>query len=231
MTLRQRVPEGLKRAIRPVYRSLSDIVGRRRHKPRTSEELRAYWQAPADPGNKPAAYVEIGHGSSEFLVELVRQHATPDVKILEIGCNAGRNLDHLFRAGYTNLSAIEINQDAIDVFRSTYPDTSAVTTILVGPVEDHIGRLADRQFDLVFTMAVLEHIHEDSRAVFGEIARVTGRTLITIEDEREYSDRTFPRNYRRVFEPLGFPQIEEIPGESIPDLFSGFVGRVFRRGA
>jgi hypothetical protein len=34
-----------------------------------------------------------------------------------------------------------------------------------------------------------------------------------------------------VFEPLGFAQIEEIPGEAIPDLFSGFVGRVFQRGS
>lgn len=228
---RQSIPEPLRRVARPLYRWGRSTLDRLTHRPKSRDELHTYWASPPEAINAPASYVEIGHGSSEFLVELVRRHAPPGARILEIGCNAGRNLDHLFRAGFTNLSAIEISQGAIDTFRSVYPATAAATTVHLGPVEEQIRGLDDRSFDLVFTMAVLEHIHEDSNAVFAEIARVTRGALITIEDEREYSDRTFPRNYRRVFEPLGLEQVEEIPGDEIPDLFAGFVGRVFTRNA
>jgi hypothetical protein len=64
--------------------------------------------------------------------------------LLEVGCNVGRNLNDLHRAG-------------------------------VGPAETVLPTYAPRSVDLVFTMAVLEHIHPASRTVFAEIARVARR--------------------------------------------------------
>jgi hypothetical protein len=51
-------------------------------------------------------------------------------------------------------------------------------------VEDVVKSFGDRTFDLVFTMAVLEHIHTTSEWVFEEIVRITNRYVVTIEDER-----------------------------------------------
>ncbi len=144
-----------------------------------------------------------------------------------IGCNAGRNLDHLHRGGYTNLSAIEISQAAIDLFRSTYPAAAQATEIRVDAVENAVRDFTDGQFDLVFTLAVLEHVHKTSEWVFPEIARITGRLLITIEDERTHSWRHFPRNYGTIFGALGMVEVEQIANP--PDLPGGFVARVFRK--
>ncbi len=214
-----------RRLSRSLQRRLSSVIDRIMHQTHSRDELHTYWQTPSDAGNAAIAYIESGHERSAFLVELVKRHLPIDSKILEIGCNAGRNLDHLHREGYTNLAAIEISQAAIDLFRSTYPSAAQATEIHVDAVENAVRDFTDGQFDLVFTMAVLEHVHKTSEWVFPEIARITGRLLITIEDERTHSWRHFPRNYGTIFGALGMVQVEQIAKP--PDLPGGFVARVF----
>lgn len=164
---------------------------------------------------------------SELLVTLVRQYASPDSKILEIGCNVGRNLHHLYAAGFTNLAAFDISEAAIRLLQSTFPDTAARAQLEVSAIEDALPRYPSADFDLVFTMAVLEHVHDDSAAVFAEIARVVKQTLITIEDERHYAWHQFPRNYRTVFERLGLRQVEARNCRDVPALGADFFARVF----
>jgi len=165
-----------------------------------------------------------------LLVDLFRRHVSPESTVLEIGCNAGRNLDYLDRtAGYHRLTAIEISEDAVRVLRASYPNLAGVP-IHVAPVEDCIRGFPDRAFDAVFTMAVLVHLHEESAWVFGEIARVTGRTLVTIEDEHHWSWRHFARKYHRIFTPLGFRQVEARRCTAIVGLDWMYVARVFQRG-
>lgn len=200
------------------------MVARLRHRPLSDEQLRAYWRSPDEPKNAPAAYLSSGHRRSEFLVELVGRHATADASILEIGCNAGRNLDHLYRGGFTNLSAIELGQEAVDLLRERHPHLASAL-VTVGPVEEEMPKLASASVDVVFTMAVLEHLPRSSEGVFGEIARVVRGVLITIEDEGHYSHRHFPRNYKRVFEARGLREIEAI--HAPPELPRSFVARVF----
>jgi 2-polyprenyl-3-methyl-5-hydroxy-6-metoxy-1,4-benzoquinol methylase len=51
--------------------------------------------------------------------------------------------------------------------------------------------------DIVFSMAVLEHIHEDSSVVFEEMRRIARKLVVTIEDEHERGWRHFPRDYSK----------------------------------
>lgn len=210
--------------MRRLLRPLRPIIGRLTHRPKSRSELHAYWSAPTDLENAPDAYL-TGAPRSEVLVRTIRQYATPDSSLLEIGCNAGRNLAHLHRAGFRKLTAIEISQPAVDMFRATFPEVADATTIHVGPVEQIIESVG--QFDVVFTMAVLEHLHEDSSNVLAHIARATRDVLITIEDERTYGPRHFGRNYQRIFEGLGLRQVEFL-AQPIGDLPEGFSGRVFK---
>jgi 2-polyprenyl-3-methyl-5-hydroxy-6-metoxy-1,4-benzoquinol methylase len=217
------VPRFLRPVLRPVYRAARSQVDAVLHRPKSRSELHDYWRAPADSGNQPVSYLESGHARSQFLVSLVRRYAQPSASILEIGCNTGRNLDHLHRAGYTNLMGIEISEPAINLLRQSYPHLGH-SQVYLGSVEDLIGKVGT--FDVVFTMAVFEHLHSDSAWVFKEIAGIT-RTLITIEDEHHHSWRHFPRNYKRIFEPLGLRQVEE--QTRLPELSAEFVARVFQR--
>jgi len=168
-----------------------------------------YWKEP-EASNQPEGYIDGGE-RSEFLISIIDRYANVDAKILEVGCNVGRNLDYLHRAGFTKLSGIEINQQAIELFRLTFPRTIRDTSIYNLPVEKAIKDLKDEQFDIVFTMAVLQHIHPSSEWVFKEIARITKSYLLTIEDEQATTWLCFPRNYKDVFEKAGMKQVEEVP--------------------
>ena len=195
-----------------------------RNRPRTRDELHDYWRKPDRP-NRPKAYLE-GKERSEFLIDLMGRYATPMQTILEVGCNVGRNLAYLHRAGYRELSGIEINTAAVDQLRASYPEL-AQATIHNASVEEVIPRLDP--YDVVFTMAVLEHIHPDSDWILEHIVRIAGDTLITIEDEVDsVGYRHFPRRYDEVFGALGMRQVEEVHCAAIVGLGPPFWARVFQ---
>jgi len=199
---------------------------------RSKDELHAYWRTANDAANAPELYLgakESQKKRSSFLVELASSQVGHDASILELGCNVGRNLHYLHQAGFTNLHAIEINADALQLLRKSFPDSAATAKIHCGTIEDNIRSFGDGQIDLIFTMAVLEHIHNDSDFVFKDMVRV-GKKIMTVEDERSHSERHFPRNYRTIFESLGMVQASEIPlTQDKHGLSTSFVARVFRR--
>ncbi len=157
---------------------------------------------------------------------LVNKYATKDASIAELGCNVGRNLNQLRLSGYTNLWGVEINPRAVAEMRRAYPELARVARIINSPIEDAIRTFADRQFDVVFSMAVLEHVHPSSNWVFSQIARVVGKLLITIEDEAGVSWRHVPRNYQSLFEPMGLRQVEVVNCSEVEGLGPDFNARV-----
>ena len=97
-----------------------------------------------------------------------------------------------------------------------FPDMATNIVLYNDAVENVIKEMPDSKYDIVFTMCVLEHIHEDSSWVFGEMARITRKALITLEDEDAVSWRTFARNYQKVFEGVGMNQVEFNDCSSLP---------------
>jgi len=228
--LRKLVPSRLKPSLLRLYFGLrQSSFGRTLfNRPKSREQLLEYWKNPWDGRNLPQSLLE-GHERSVFLLHLVQQYTQPGASVMEIGCNAGRNLHYLFEAGITNLSAVEVSEEAIKLLRSTYPEMASQITIFNAPAEDLFPSFPENSTELIYTMAVLEHIHKDSEWLFNEIARVARTTVITIEDEQHVSWRHFPRNYRSVFESLGLTQVIEHDCTDISGLGTGFVARVFQK--
>ncbi|SER76162.1 Methyltransferase domain-containing protein [Gracilibacillus ureilyticus] len=168
------------------------------------EEVHNYWIRKSS----PEAYL-IHRERSEFLLPYIRKYANTDNSILEIGCNAGRNLQTLFENDFKRLAGIEISKQAVEKLKKTYPALAAQSDVIHSPVEEWIKQVPSGHFDLVFTMAVLEHIHPDSEWVFEEIARISRKHILTIEDENTTNWRLFPRNYQKIFEQFGYQQVEE----------------------
>lgn len=193
------------------------------------DKCHRYWSDPADPMNKPIEYFNGGMINSAFMLEHIRKYADKDASILEIGCNVGRNLWVLHQGGFHNLSGIEINREAVEMLRAKFPGMAKQADIKCGAVESIIREIPGNSYDVVFTMAVLEHIHEDSAWIFGEMARVTRRYIITLEDEVAVSWRTFSRNYRKVFEKVGMRQVEFDDCYRLPDWYGSYKFRVFEK--
>lgn len=126
---------------------------------------------------------------------------------------------------------MEISGKAVQLLKQSYPEMASHVKIFNGPVEEIIRDFKDNEFDIVFTMAVLQHIHTDSEFVFTEIVRITRDFLAIIEDERCASWKHFPRRYKEIFEPQGMKQIEESNCNEIEGLSSNFFARVFKKVA
>jgi SAM-dependent methyltransferase len=208
--------------------SIRSLIRNLRGGPRSVGDLHEYWRDPPDEGNRAESYLGAGtEARSRFLVELAGSYVDRDARVLEVGCNVGRNLEALREAGFANLNAVEISARALELLRERHPELAAQATLHNRSVEDFARELRDGEYDLIYTMAVMEHIHPDSEWVFAELARATAGALITVEDERAVTWRHFPRDYREVFEARGLEQVEERTLTAAEDL-DGFQARVFR---
>jgi len=159
----------------------------------------------------------------------MQRYANPNASVLEIGCNVGRNLNYLFVAGFRRLSGVEISETAVGLLKQSHPEMARHAKICNMSIEEVIKEFSDGEFDVVFTMAVLEHIHTESEWIFAEMVRITNDVLITIEDERGLTWRHFPRNYKKIFASPGVKQIEELNCSEVDGLGSDFSARVFRK--
>ena len=135
--------------------------------------------------------------------------------VLEIGCNCGRNLE-LLKDAY-ELHGIELNPLAIDLMEQLYEDLFMQANITIGDINE-VGL---PEVDLTFTMAVLEHIKDLSF-----LKRLKTKYFITMEDERgKRRWWYFKRNYKEIFEDLGYRQVEECNLSGIID--ENFTYRLF----
>lgn len=178
------------------------------------------------------AYTE-GEPRTHYLVELAKQYTDIDASVLELGCNVGRNLNGFLKAGYYRLNGVEINPNTKHHRQAHYPALAETATIHYMPIEAFLGLFEGDGFDLVYTMAVLEHIHPDSWAFVAEnlhnLVKPGGR-LITIEDEANHIglDFVFARNYS-VLGKFGFQLVMSTDADMVPGLKDGYVARVFKR--
>jgi len=194
-------------------------------------QIHEYWKNPNDGMNNPEGYADQKTSvRSAFLYKIIQQqNISKKSKIIELGCNVGRNLNYLSQRGYTNIYGIEISKNALEKMKEIYPEMSSSIEVFHSAIEDKIKKFEQDEFDVIFTMAVLEHIHTDSEWIFEEIVRITKRYLITIEDEKGISWRHFPRNYRKFFEKLGLEEILEMKCDEVLNLPKGFKARVFEK--
>ena len=186
------------------------------------EDVRQDW---ADRSGKysPTYYAGLGPNLvSETLVDVLTHYTTREAAILEVGCGSGRHLAHLLENGFSNLTGVDINDEAFDVMAENYPRLAETGTFHTGSLEALIPEFEDDKFDVIFSVETLQHIHPDDDWVFEELTRVSADLLITAENEGNspergrgsadvsYVDDEFPlyhRNWKRIFSDLGAAQL------------------------
>lgn len=195
-----------------------------------ASQAQEYWKQPDDGVNNPLEYIvdsERLRARNASLLSVFEKHVDRSDSILEIGCNAGRNLHQLWAAGYKRLSAVEISEPAVNVMRRYLPTVYKDSNITLGAIEDIIRTIPKTRYDVIFSMAVLIHLPPESEWIFKEIARKAKKKIILFEGEggEDESVRHFPRNYKRVFQRLKRPQIDQM--WPVPGLPKSYVCRVF----
>lgn len=188
------------------------------------EDLMRFWEG----GVIPPKYV-LGKPRSKMVTGLIYQVCPPPAKILEPGCNIGRNLDYFMQLGYEDLTAIEVSKYSLDFGALFYPKVHETAIIHVGMAEEILKTFDDEAFDATLSMAFLMHIPPESEFIMDELARVTKKVLVTSEDEVKSGSRWFRRSYKPIFESLGFTETYSIRGDHFPGLNERFFIRRFEK--
>lgn len=197
-----------------------------------NKEVLEYWEKPDDVLNKAEDYAkESEFGKSVYLQNIIQKYCDNIVSALEIGCNVGRNLYFLNTNLNIEVSGIEISKHALSLLPGYYPTLQKVK-LWQGNVVEIIPAIPDNYADVVFSMAVLMHLHPTTPDSFWEhVVRIAGKYIITIENEHGGSERNWSRDYQGLLEKHGVRQIhtEDLPThDSIPDL-TGYTTRVFKK--
>lgn len=152
---------------------------------------------------------------SQSIINLLSPLITKEDSILEIGCNTGRNLNHLWQSGYQNLRGMEISEHIVKRLRIEYP-CLAMIPVDVGPAELSIQKYDGKSVDVIFTMSVLEHLHPDRRFLFGEIARVARKFVLAIEPRHgKRSHMQYPWDIQKEFTAVGLACIDTKPWSAL----------------
>jgi hypothetical protein len=166
--------------------------------------------------------MESAEARAAYLVELLTKYAEKGWRILEVGCREGDNLASLWNAGFRNLLGLESRAEKVRTFKQRRPDITGRVDVIEGPIEEAVRGLDDGAFDLVFTVGFLFDRTGDYGWLFPELARLTGRCLIAIEDERSGPPTG-------VLEELGLKELESEELRQKKELDSVFTVRVFQR--
>lgn len=195
-----------------------------------------YWisRTNGDIHNGPARYADKTLDIVDFLTGFWSPEVGPRDSVLELGCNAGPNLEGLRRLGYRSLSGVEINPAAVAELGRAFPALAQVAHVTVGDLDSALPKIASGGADVVLSIAVLQHLHPTSQATIGEIVRVAKRYICVIEAEWLTLPYLFARSYRRVFERLGAEHVRShvISSSSLPNSplidYVGYTARLFR---
>ena len=192
-----------------------------------------YWKNPSAPGlprelrldGKPEFYLLLD-GITDLVVKTLSKYLTPDQTVLELGSGTGRNLAGLKRAGFENVSGIELNEQAVALGLKHFPELAEIP-VKIGAIENLIKRAA--KVDCVFTQGLLQHLPPELDWIFGTIAKKATWLIMTIENEQASGPRSWARDYKSIFEELGWVQVEARSNTGLKGHVPSTVMRVFEK--
>ena len=91
---------------------------------------------------KNTAIVDLMH-------EFWSPEVSPDSAVLELGCNAGANLERLRQLGYTDLAGLEINPTAVQELHEAFPSLAGEASVIEGSLERVLPTLETDSVDVI----------------------------------------------------------------------------------
>ena len=112
----------------------------------------------------------------EVLADLIRRDVKPPraARILELGCGTGHNLEML--AEFGKVDALELDDEARAI-----AEKRLGRKVMSAPLPE-LGGVADRRYDLIAALDVIEHIDDDDAAIAAIAGKLKagGKLLMTV---------------------------------------------------
>ena len=168
--------------------------------------MKGYWEIQdRDTTHTPVTYTKAESSTFAMFKELL-EVLDKQAFLIEIGCNAGRNLNYLLEQGYKNLAGIEINPFAVhDVMKEYFPELYRIGIFYTGSANTEIKKIEDGKYDVVFAHSVLIHIEPSERSLFYDMVRISSKYIVIFSQENV--DTQYPYDFKKLFEGLGCKEI------------------------
>jgi len=168
--------------------------------------MKGYWEIQdRDTHATPLGYTQVESSTLAMFKELL-EVLDKKALLIEIGCNAGRNLNYLLDQGYEHLAGIEINSLAVhDVMKEYFPELYRIGTFYTGSANTEIKKIEDGKYDVVFAHSVLIHIEPSERSLFYDMVRISSKYIVIFSQENV--DTQYPYDFKKLFEGLGCKEI------------------------
>ena len=123
-----------------------------------------YWSEKAHKSlrNNPNCYTIRKRVSKAIVAIAEDMEVTKDSPVLDIGCNVGRNLEYLRRAGFHDLTGVDVSPYAFQFTEKHYPELAGQMSFYQAKIQDIIPHIEGTGW-LVVSSAVLLHIQPTSR--------------------------------------------------------------------
>ncbi|MCI0440237.1 MAG: class I SAM-dependent methyltransferase [Chloroflexi bacterium] len=196
---------------------------------------KAYWRegylndSRGPSANSPESYFSSNAQHFRQALSIIERYKCRS--FLEVGCNAGRNLQVLASLlEGASIHGVDINKEAIAYLRNTLPRSADFRLDVADVTEvSYFSKFPDKSIDCVFTSSVLIHIPpgEIKRQIIEEMVRIKSKILLLIEahtdgevvlDNRKDATRSpfCLDNYRPYLDGKGILTMHVIPGETVP---------------
>ena len=141
-----------------------------------------YWSGKAHKShrNNPRCYTIRTEVSEDIVSAAKRLGITDRAPILDIGCNVGRNLEYLRRAGFTNLVGVDVSPHALKFTKEYYPELAKMASFHVAKAQEFLPTIKGKGWVIV-SSAVLLHIQPASRVPIWDWMETHADYAITIE--------------------------------------------------
>ncbi|MDA8598830.1 class I SAM-dependent methyltransferase [Porticoccaceae bacterium] len=149
----------------------------------------------------PQDYVEITSHSKILVDELLDKCDDENRSFLDLGCNRGRFLSILLKAGMKNIEGVDVCASAIDAFREDNVEFCLNQSMHVKTIQEFLLDKPSFSVDIVYTHGATVELIPSSFPLVREICRVTRESVILYISETDY---LYPRFWEYEFSRFNF---------------------------
>lgn len=139
--------------------------------------------------------------ASEALLEEIKSLATDkNISILDMGCNVGRHLNHLYQLGWHNLNGVDFSATAIGDMGIRYPEMYKAIKTNAASFQDFLPQCKE-SFDIVYTRGATFELVPPSFPLIKHVCKIAKNYVVMVISE---SGHAFPRYWEYEFARQGF---------------------------
>jgi SAM-dependent methyltransferase len=131
------------------------------------------------------------------VIELCPDRNAP---ILDMGCNVGRYMNHLFGHGYRNLHGVDFSGKAIEQMAQIHPEMRQASTVSVAPFQEYLTGNPP-QMDVIYTYGATFELVHPSFPLVERVCRIARRYIVLVIAEAGHA---YPRFWEYEFARQGF---------------------------